>query len=223
MTASASITYTRQDLPEALAAMPVVVVLRAAQAADYDRVIDALAAEGIRSVEITMTTPGTIDRLPKLRADSPPDLDIGVGSITTPEEVDSALDAGANYLVTPTTTTAVLNQARRRNARIFSGGLTPTELHLGWTQGATAVKLFPATSVGSSYIPQLRGPFPDMRIVPSGGITIADSALWLRAGASAVSIGGPLIGDAFTHGDIQGLRHRTRQLMNIVDTWRQSR
>lgn len=206
----------RPELPAALSTTPIVAVLRARRAADYDSVVEVLAAEGIPSLELTLTTPGTIEHLPELRRRMPLHTELGVGTVLSVGEAHRAIDAGADYLVTPTTDAAVIAAAVDAAVRIFPGGLTPTELHTGWSRGATAVKLFPAATVGPGYLAQLRGPFPSLRVIPSGGIGIHDAAAWIRAGAVAVSVGGPLVGDAFEGGDRDALRERARRLVSVV-------
>jgi 2-dehydro-3-deoxyphosphogluconate aldolase/(4S)-4-hydroxy-2-oxoglutarate aldolase len=99
---------------------------------------------------------------------------------------------------------------------IYPGGLTPTELWTGWEAGATAVKVFPASVVGPEYISALRGPFPDIEVVPSGGIGAVEAGEWIRAGAGAVSVGGPLIGDALRGGSLTELAQRCRDLNAVV-------
>jgi 2-dehydro-3-deoxyphosphogluconate aldolase / (4S)-4-hydroxy-2-oxoglutarate aldolase len=202
-------TLMRARLPDRTAAAKLIVVVRAADAADYDRVLDALIGAGIRSVELTLTTPGTIDRLPKLLAQFGDAADIGVGTVTDGHQLAAAVDAGAHYLVTPITDPALVDAANRAGVPILPGGLTPTELFAAWRAGAAAVKIFPAGQVGPGYLKDLRGPFPGIAAVPSGGVDLEGAAAWLRAGAAAVSVGGPLLGDAFRGGDFGALRDRT--------------
>lgn len=213
---SEPIAAARPELPAAFASTPIVAVLRARRAADYDRVVEVLAGEEIPSLELTLTTPGALDHLPELRRRVPAQIELGVGTVLSVGEAHQAMAAGADYLVTPTTDAAVIAAAVTAGVRIFPGGLTPTELHAGWSLGATAVKLFPAATVGPGYLSQLSGPFPSMRAIPSGGVGIEDSAAWLRAGAVAVSIGGPLVGDALEGGDLDALRKRARRLVSLV-------
>jgi 2-dehydro-3-deoxyphosphogluconate aldolase/(4S)-4-hydroxy-2-oxoglutarate aldolase len=141
------------------------------------------------------------------------DAEIGVGAITCEQEAVRA-QRGADYLVT----VVVTGGPRRRPAGVpvFPGGLTPTELLAGMQAGATAVKLFPASTVGPGYLGQLRGPFPHMQVIPSGGIGVDDAADWIAAGALAVSLGGPLLRDAFTGGDLAGLTARAGRLSSLV-------
>ena len=122
--------------------------------------------------------------------------------------VAAAVEAGAHYLVTPITDLALVDAANRAAVPIVPGGLTPTELFASWSAGAAAVKIFPANQVGPSYLNDLRGPFPGIAAVPSGGVDLPGAEEWLQAGAAAVSVGGPLLGDALRGGDLDALRDR---------------
>ncbi|MEO6944659.1 MAG: bifunctional 4-hydroxy-2-oxoglutarate aldolase/2-dehydro-3-deoxy-phosphogluconate aldolase [Lacisediminihabitans sp.] len=195
---------------------PIIAVLRARDAADYDAVIDVLVENGVRSIELTLSTPRTFEHLPNLVTRGGADVEIGLGTITTLEQAQRAIDAGANYLVTPVTNLDIVALAVRSGVPIFPGGLTPTELHSAWQAGATAVKIFPAQTVGPQYGSHLRGPFPELQFVPSGGITLVDIPLWLRAGALTVSLGGPLIGDALKGGSLTELAERTKVAVDVA-------
>ncbi|MGQ1798914.1 bifunctional 4-hydroxy-2-oxoglutarate aldolase/2-dehydro-3-deoxy-phosphogluconate aldolase [Kocuria oceani] len=200
-----------------LATTRVVAVLRAAHAREYAPVIEALARGGVRSIELTLSTAGVFAELPVLLERFGADVEIGVGTVTTAQEAEAALDRGAAFVVTPTTDPAVVTTCTRRAVPVYPGGLTPTELHTGWRAGATAVKVFPASLVGPGYLAQLRGPFPDLQVVPSGGVGIEDVPAWLEAGALAVSLGGPLLGDAFAGGDLAALTARARRVRALAD------
>jgi len=194
-----------------------VAVLRASRASDYAPVIEALQRGGMLSIELTLSTPGVWDELPLLRERFGSSLEIGVGTVTEAAEAETALDLGAAYIVTPVTEPGVITACADRGVPVYPGGLTPTELHAGWKLGATAVKVFPASTVGAGYVAQLRGPFPDIEVIPSGGVNIEDVPAWIRAGALAVSLGGPLLGDAFKGGDLQDLTARARRVRELVD------
>ncbi|RLP74702.1 2-dehydro-3-deoxyphosphogluconate aldolase [Mycetocola tolaasinivorans] len=209
---------TRSSLSSILEETPIVAVLRAGHAREYAPVIEALVAGGVRSIELTLSTEGVFDLLPDLVREFGDRAEIGVGTITSRAQAERALDGGAGYLVTPITDLDIIAAAVSRGIPIYPGGLTPTELFSAWNAGATAVKLFPASTVGPGYIGQLRGPFPGIRVVPSGGIGVDDAAAWIRAGASAVSLGGPLLGDAFSGGSLAALTERARRLVaNVAD------
>jgi 2-dehydro-3-deoxyphosphogluconate aldolase / (4S)-4-hydroxy-2-oxoglutarate aldolase len=201
-------TLARTQLPDRTATAKLIVVVRAADAADYDRVLDALIDAGIRSIELTLTTPGTIDRLPKLLTQFGDTADIGIGTVTDVPQLTAAVDAGAHYLVTPISDPELVDAANRSGVPIVPGGLTPTELFAAWRAGAAAVKVFPANQVGPGYVKDLRGPFPEIAVVPSGGVDLRNAVAWLAAGATAVSVGGPLLGDAVRGGDLGALRER---------------
>jgi len=195
-------------------------VLRAAQAREYAPVVEALIEGGLESIELTLTTTGVVEELPRLRARFGESAEFGVGTVTTAAEATSAIAAGADYLVTPTTLPDVIAVAVASRTPVYPGGLTPSELHRGWSEGATAVKLFPASTVGPSYLDQLRGPFPHLPVVPSGGVGLEDAAAWVRAGAVAVSVGGPLVRDAFDAGSLRALTERAVRLRATIDETR---
>jgi 2-dehydro-3-deoxyphosphogluconate aldolase/(4S)-4-hydroxy-2-oxoglutarate aldolase len=209
----------RQSPPEGLREHPVIAVLRAREPHDYDHVLDVLAEGGVHFAEVTLSTPGTLDYLPTLVARG--DLTIGVGTVTTLDEAERAIDGGASFLVTPITIVPIVELAVARGVPVFPGGLTPTELYSGWRAGATAVKIFPAQTVGAVFGKHLRGPFPDLQFVPSGGVGLADIPAWLDAGALAVSVGGPLIGDALRGGDLDALAARTHKVVEVAEGARQ--
>jgi 2-dehydro-3-deoxyphosphogluconate aldolase/(4S)-4-hydroxy-2-oxoglutarate aldolase len=202
---------TRTEPSAILRAHPIIAVLRAADARDYDRVVDTLADNGIRSIELTLSTPGTFEHLPALIERVGTDVEIGIGTIVTADQARRAIDAGARYLVTPIVNLEVIALAVQNAIPVFPGGLTPTELFSAWDAGATAVKIFPAETVGPQYGSHLRGPFPGIEFIPSGGIGLDDIPAWLKAGAVAVSLGGPLVGDAFRGGSLDALAERSRR------------
>lgn len=211
-------TGERIAVPERTAQSRLLVVVRLQDAGEYPRILDALIEGGIRSVELTLTTPGTLELLPSLVSRYADTADIGVGTVLTPEHVDRAVDGGAAYLVTPVTDLAIVARAVDAGAAIVPGGLTPTELHGAWSLGAAAVKVFPASQVSPGYARDLRGPFPDIQVVPSGGIDLDGAEAWLRAGAAAVSVGGPMLGDAARGGDLAALVERTRAFVERCDS-----
>lgn len=201
------------ELPSRTVSSRLVVVARASAASDYAPVLAALADAGVQSVELTLTTPGTFDVFAQLRASF--DGDLGIGTVTTLDQLERAIAVGADYVVTPITSTALVERAVAAGMPIVPGGLTPTELFASWSAGASAVKVFPAGQVGPGYLKDLRGPFPDIAVVPSGGVDADSAAAWLAAGAVAVSVGGPLLGDAFHGGDLGALRERAARFVAV--------
>ena len=206
----------RPPLGDRLTSSKVIAVLRAPYVSVLAPVCDVLVDEGILSLELTLTTPGLLDALPDLVGRYATTADVGVGTILTESDAERAIECGARFLVTPTMNLPVVRLAVQRQVAVFPGGLTPTELAAGWQAGATAVKIFPAQTVGAGYLKHLRGPFPDLQAVPSGGVDLDASRQWLAAGAAAVSIGGPLLGDALKGGDPDLLRDRCRAVRAVV-------
>lgn len=194
----------------------VVAVLRARDASAYSPVIESLVVGGVTLIELTLTTAGVVEHLPKLRRAFGQDAEIGVGTVVDPGSASAVLDSGAQFLVTPTVNIDVVARGVERGVPVVSGGLTPTELLAGWSAGAAAVKVFPASTVGPGYISQLRGPFPQMEFLPSGGIGLDDAPAWVAAGATAVSIGSPLLKDAFDGGSLTQLTERCRRVTAVV-------
>ena len=209
-------TVNRPLLSQRLAGSKVIAVLRTSQVSALAPVCDVLVEEGILSLELTLTTPGLLDALEELVDRYGNSTDVGVGTVVTESEAQRAMDCGAQYLVTPTVNLPVVDLAVRRKIAVFPGGLTPTELTAGWRAGATAVKIFPAETVGAGYLKHLRGPFPDLEAIPSGGVDLDATRAWLAAGAAAVSIGGPLVGDALEGGELSALRDRCRAVRAVV-------
>jgi len=209
-------TISRPPVSHRLISSKVIAVLRASHVSALAPVCDVLVEEGILSLELTLTTPGLFDALPELVDRYAGAADVGVGTILTEAEAQRAMDAGAQYLVTPTMNLPVIKLTLERQIPGFPGGLTPTELAAGWAAGATAVKIFPAQTVGAGYLKHLRGPFPDLEAIPSGGVDLEATREWLDAGAVAVSIGGPLLGDALKGGDLGALRNRCRAVRAAI-------
>jgi 2-dehydro-3-deoxyphosphogluconate aldolase / (4S)-4-hydroxy-2-oxoglutarate aldolase len=208
---------SRPPLSERLISSKVIAVLRASHVSALTPVCDVLAEEGILSLELTLTIRGLLDALPEFVYRYAETADVGVGTILDEAEAHQAMDSGAQYLVTPNMNLAVVRLAVERQIAVFPGGLTPTELAAGWNAGATAVKIFPAETVGAAYLKHLRGPFPDLEGIPSGGVDLDATRKWLAAGAAAVSIGGPLLGDALKGGDLSALRGRCRAVRAVIN------
>jgi len=184
-----------------------VAVVRAPQASDCEPVVETLVQSGLRIIELTLTTPGAIEELQRLRDRFGKAAVLGMGTVLTRASATQAMDAGAQFIVTPALVREVIDEAHRRDVPVLSGALSPTEIYDSIVCGADAVKIFPASAVGPRYLRELSGPFPGITLMPSGGVAIDDIAAWLSAGASAVSLGGSLIMNSFD-GDLSALRDR---------------
>src|SRR5690606_17065349 len=198
------------------AAARLIVVIRGTRADQYAPVLETLAGAGIRSVELTLSTPGTLEELPALRERFGETLDIGIGTVTDPSDLATAVQRGADYIVTPITRTDLLEAAAEAGIAIVPGGLTPSELHAGWAAGAAAAKVFPASVVGPGYATVLRGLAPGIRVAPFGGVDLEAAQAGVRAGADAGSVGGPLLGDALKGGSLEALAGRAAQFVAVT-------
>jgi 2-dehydro-3-deoxyphosphogluconate aldolase/(4S)-4-hydroxy-2-oxoglutarate aldolase len=193
-----------------LAAVPVVAILRAADAERFLEVGRVLYEAGLRAVEVTLTSKGALAAFAKLAEELPEDALLGVGTVRSPEQASQAVDAGAAYLVAPDFRPPVVAWAAERGVPVVPGALTPTEVAAAWSAGATAVKVFPVSAVGGpAYVKAVRAPLPEVPLVPTGGVGIDDIGAYLAAGAAAVGVGSPLLGDAGDPGgDLAALADR---------------
>ena len=211
----------RVPMSEALRTTRVVAILRAEDASRAEAVVDVLLENGIRSLELTLTTKGALEVVERLAATVPDGTDLGMGTVLTADEVDRAVDAGARFVVSPSVVPAVIEAATRHGIASYPGAFTPTEIHSAWTAGASAVKLFPGGALGPGYLKAVRAPLPDVPLVPTGGVAIEAIGAWLDAGAVAVGLGGPLIGNALApDGDLDALAERARAVAAAVGAHR---
>lgn len=171
----------------------VIAVLRARDVKGLVPVARALHAGGVRTLEITLTTPGAVDGIAEL-ARAGDGMLVGAGTVLDAAAARSVLDAGARFIVSPTLEPEVIRVCQERAVPCIPGALTPTEILAAWRAGAPLVKLFPAAQVGPAFVRDLLAPLPFLRIVPSGGVTLDSVGDWIRAGAAAVSVGSALFG-----------------------------
>lgn len=203
-------------IADRLATSGVVAVLRSRDAARYQSAVETLVDEGIRAIEITLTAPEALTALADIASWLPADVVLGAGTVLTETELARAVDAGAQFVVSPLLAPSVLRAGFARGIPTIPGALTPTELQQAGRLGAGLVKLFPASAVGPRYLADVRGPLPGLAIMPTGGIGLRDVADWIRAGAHAVGLGGPLLGDALDGGDLRNLRIRAGTALDQV-------
>ena len=198
---------------EQLEAAPVVAILRAATADRFAEVARVLRDAGVRNLELTLTSRGALAAFAGVRAELPDGVLLGVGTVRSAADVDAAVDAGAAYLVTPLLRPDVVARAVQRQIPVIAGALTPSEIDAAWAAGAAAVKVFPVSAVGGpAYVAAVRAPLPEVPLVPTGGVRIDDIGAYLAAGAVAVGVGSPLLGDAGeVGGDLDRLADRARR------------
>ncbi len=200
-----------------------VAILRDRTAGGFVAAADTLAGAGVTCLEFTLTTAGCLDALTATRGRLPATVALGAGTVTTPDQVRQAADAGAEFVVAPNVDPEVNAAARRCGIPCYPGGWTTSEVLTAWRAGASAVKLFPAATGGPAYLRHLRGPLPEVPLLPTGGIGIDDIGGYVRAGAFAVGLGGPLFGDAPIGDDLPALATRARRALQAVADARSER
>ncbi|HUS05204.1 MAG TPA: bifunctional 4-hydroxy-2-oxoglutarate aldolase/2-dehydro-3-deoxy-phosphogluconate aldolase [Bryobacteraceae bacterium] len=196
----------------------VVPVVRTSTAEGAIRSIEALHRGGIRVAEITMTVPGAIRALEKVADQFGDKILLGAGTVLDPETARACMLAGAEFFVTPSLNLATIEMAKRYSKAIFPGALTPTEVLAAWQAGADAVKVFPCGNMGGAkYIKALKGPFPQIEMIPTGGVNLETAGDFLMAGACAIAVGSELI-DAKTisEGKFDVFEERARQYLAAV-------
>lgn len=194
----------------------VVAVLRADAPDRLEDAASALVGAGVLCLELTMTTPGALEWLSRLQRGLPNEAVLGMGSVTTAEEARQAIDAGARFIVSPGVCPDVVAATIEAGVGAYPGAWTPSEVLSAWASGASAVKLFPAAIGGPAHLRQLAGPLPDIPLIPTGGVGIDAIAQYVAAGAVAVGLGGPLLGDALSGGSRTELEQRARAALAAV-------
>jgi 2-dehydro-3-deoxyphosphogluconate aldolase/(4S)-4-hydroxy-2-oxoglutarate aldolase len=190
-------------------------IVRAPDADGAVRAALAICDAGVRLVEISLTTPGALDAIARLRSEAPPEVWVGAGTVLTARDVTDVLAAGAGFVVTPALAESV-DAAVAAGVPVAAGAFTPSEVVAARQRGADVVKVFPASILGPGYLRALRDPFPGVPFMAVGGVGADAARDFLAAGAVAVGVGGPLLGDAATGGDLAALRGRAQELIHAT-------
>src|SRR3984957_13322244 len=184
---------TKQQILSFITDIGIVPVVRTATAEGAILAIEAIHRGGVRAAEITMTVPGAIHALEKVADKFGDDLVLGAGTVLDPETARACMLAGAQFFVTPSLKLSTIEMVRRYSKVICPGALTPTEVQTAWDAGADIVKIFPCGNVGGpKYIKALKGPFPQIEMIPTGGVNLETAGEFLKAGACTVAVGGEL-------------------------------
>jgi 2-dehydro-3-deoxyphosphogluconate aldolase / (4S)-4-hydroxy-2-oxoglutarate aldolase len=183
---------------------------------------EAVAEGGIPIVEITMTVPGAVDVIRELAKSNSSGILIGAGTVLDAEVARRCRDAGAQFLVSPALNVETIEFATKENLLIMAGALTPTEIVKAWKAGADFVKVFPCGQVGGAkYIKAIKGPLPQIPLVPTGGVNLSTAAEFLEAGAEALGVGGELVHtEALKSGKSEIIIETARKFVTIVKTTR---
>jgi 2-dehydro-3-deoxyphosphogluconate aldolase / (4S)-4-hydroxy-2-oxoglutarate aldolase len=208
----------KQKVRDRISEIGVVPVVRASSPREALIAAEAVCQGGIPIVEITMTVPGAVEVIRELSKSSGSEVLIGAGTVLEPETARRCLDAGAQFLVSPGLNLPTVELAVREKMLIMAGALTPTEVITAWNAGSDFVKIFPCGQVGGAkYIKALKGPLPQIPLVPTGGVNLNTAAEFIEAGAAALGVGGELVqAEALKSGKSQIIVENARKFVEIV-------
>jgi 2-dehydro-3-deoxyphosphogluconate aldolase/(4S)-4-hydroxy-2-oxoglutarate aldolase len=215
----ASMPETTAQILERVGLIP---VLRARNAAQAHAVVQAMLAGGVTVVEVTMTVPGAIDLLKELKAEYGARLLLGSGTVTTADQAQATIDAGAEFVVSPSLHPAVIARTKANKKLSIPGALTPTEIITAWNEGADYVKVFPCSAMGGSpYLKSILAPFPHLKLIPTGGVTQQTAVDFLKAGAKALGVGADLVNlAAIDNGTPELITEAARAYLKIIAQFR---
>ena len=171
----------------------VVAIVRVGSAQEAVEVCGAIAKGGVKPIEVTMTVPGAIDAIKEFKSAMKGEVLVGAGTVLDPETARAVILAGAEFVVSPNLNLKVIEVCHRYGKVVIPGTLTPTEILTAWEAGADIVKVFPAGALGPGYLRDIKGPFPQIRLTPTGGVNLENTPDFIRAGAVAVSVGTSLV------------------------------
>jgi 2-dehydro-3-deoxyphosphogluconate aldolase/(4S)-4-hydroxy-2-oxoglutarate aldolase len=196
----------------------IIPVVRAQSADEAMMAIDAIREGGVSLLEITMTVPGAVGVIEKVSQRYGAEALVGAGTVLDGETAHACIQAGAQFVVSPSLNLATIEVCRRNGVAVLPGALTPTEVVQAWSAGADFVKVFPAGAVGgASYIKALKAPLPQIELVPTGGVSLKTAADVIKAGASALGVGADLVDlTALREGQQQIITERAREFVRIV-------
>jgi len=201
----------------------IVAVVRSESSEPLVNVIRALAEGGVTAAEVTFTVPDAVEVIRKVRREVGDTVVLGAGTVLDPETARAAMLAGAEYIVSPTVNLDVIRLCRRYGKVAMPGAFSPTEILTAWEAGADVVKVFPADVVGPSYLKALRGPLPQIRLMPTGGVDLTTAESFLKAGACCLGVGSALVDPkAISSNDFARIRDLASQYAGIIRRFRGS-
>jgi 2-dehydro-3-deoxyphosphogluconate aldolase/(4S)-4-hydroxy-2-oxoglutarate aldolase len=209
---------TRDEALDIILTTKIIAVIRMPDAAKVARTAEAIRRGGVRAIEITMTTPGALEIIGEMAGEKRAGVLIGAGTVLDAATAAAVIQAGADFVVSPVLNFDMIRVCRDGDTFVAPGAFTPTEILAAWGEGADVVKVFPASAAGPKYFKDLKGPFPDVRLMPTGGVSVENAAEFMRSGACCVAIGTALLDpDAIATGDWEALTRKARTLMESLN------
>ncbi|MEE3369571.1 MAG: bifunctional 4-hydroxy-2-oxoglutarate aldolase/2-dehydro-3-deoxy-phosphogluconate aldolase [Planctomycetota bacterium] len=201
----------------------IVAVMRAQSGEKLVDVAEALLAGGVKVMEVTFTVPNALRVLEEVADRMGDRILLGAGTVLDPETARIAILSGAQFIVSPSTDPEVIQLCRRYDKIVLPGAFTPTEVVQAWQAGADIVKVFPSDCVGPQYLKALRGPLPQVRLMPTGGVNLDTAEEFLRCGACALGVGGALVSSqAVADGDMASIESLAQRYVDLVENFRDS-
>ena len=195
-----------------------VAVIRLGDASKLIKVAEAIYKGGVSAIEITMTVPDAINVIKSACKELGSYINVGVGSVLNPETAKKAIDAGANYVVSPIFKKEIVETAHANGVPAMPGAFTPTEIQTAFEAGADIVKVFPADVVGMGFFKGILAPMPHLKLMPTGGVSLTNAGDWLKSGACAVGVGSALLDKkAIESGNYQVLTENAKTLMGSIN------
>jgi 2-dehydro-3-deoxyphosphogluconate aldolase / (4S)-4-hydroxy-2-oxoglutarate aldolase len=188
-----TVARSRADVLREIEASGVVAVIRLRDPELVHGVVDALMNGGVRALEITMSVPRAVELIAQIAPKLPPGFLLGAGTVIDAHTARRVIDAGARFIVSPVFKREVIDVCRERDVVSAPGCLTPTEILTAWEAGADVVKVFPATALGPGYLKDVLAPLPQVKLMPTGGVTKENAGDWIRAGAAALGVGTSMV------------------------------
>lgn len=207
-----------KEIEQRLEKTALIPVLRARSAQEAHALVDAMVAGGVEVLEVTMTVPGAVEILKELKQAYGERVLLGSGTVTTVAECEATIAAGAEFVVSPSLHLEVIETTKKAGKVSIPGALTPTEVITAWRAGAAYVKVFPCSAMGgATYLKALKAPFPQIRLIPTGGVTLTTAADFLHAGASALGVGTDLVNPvAIAKGEPQTITETARRYLQVI-------
>lgn len=211
----------KKHVIDAIIECGIVAVVRAESSELALRAVEAALAGGVNAIEVTFTVPGALEVIRTLSKGVSSDVILGAGTVLDPQTALDAVDAGARFIVSPNVNLATIEAAKSKGVAVFPGAFTPTEVLTAWQAGGDIIKIFPANVVGPSYFKDLHGPFPNIPLMPTGGVDLSTARTWLEHGAVALGVGGALIDrKLLKEGNFGEITERAKKFREIVNEFR---
>ncbi len=207
----------RDEALEIILATKVIAVIRMSDTEKLAKVAEAIKQGGVQAIEVTMTTPAALEIIASMSKKKTAGVLVGAGTVLDPETAVQAVHAGADFIVSPILNVEMIQVCRRYDVFVAPGAFTPTEIVSAWEKGADVVKVFPATSVGPKYFKDLKGPLPQIRLMPTGGVSLENAREFIASGACCVAIGTALLDKkAIESGNWSVLTEKARALIESL-------